>query len=164
MVGLTNSFSIHQETRVDISFLGNNGADGYGGQRSNRARHGNNQNYAQQQNNFYPNSTYQQSNDNFTAGSGSATDQWGNSTDPSSVNSSYDRLQQQQRYGQQQDPYSNNGAPPPPQHRMSFNQTAGGSGAVMNPALPAPKKRVMEDEKKKRGSWITRRFTKDNKI
>jgi hypothetical protein len=46
--------------------------------------------------NFYPQQSYQRSNDNMTAGSGSNnTDQWGNTTDPSSVNSSMDRLQQQ---------------------------------------------------------------------
>ena len=45
----------------------------------------------------YPNQGYQQSYDTVTSASGTgshATDQWGNSTDPSSENSSIDRLQQ----------------------------------------------------------------------
>ncbi|KAL1974491.1 hypothetical protein VTN31DRAFT_4695 [Thermomyces dupontii] len=47
--------------------------------------------------NVYRNHAYEQSNDNVTTGSGSGsnqTDPWGASTDPSSVNSSLDRLQQ----------------------------------------------------------------------
>lgn len=164
------------------SYYGANGADArgsyaeynqHGGARGNNNRprngngrmnsdSGNGNGYGQQQN-YYQSSPYTQSNDNFTAGSGSAnTDQWGNSTDPSSVNSSYDRLQQQQqqqqRYGQ--DYYNNGGPPAPPPHRQSFNQPAGGSGGI-NPALPAPTKRVMDDDKKKRGSWLKRRFNKD---
>ncbi|OKL57622.1 hypothetical protein UA08_07310 [Talaromyces atroroseus] len=156
----------------------NNNNNQYGGSRSNRPRHGNsriNSEYANygpgqgQGQTFYPNSTYQQSSDNFTANSGSAnTDQWGNATDPSSVSSSFDRLQQQQqqqqKYGQDYS-YNNNynggGPPPPPPHqRQSFNQSGGGPGGI-NPALPAPVKRTMDDDKKKRGSWLKRRFTKD---
>ena len=48
---------------------------------------------------------YRESYDNITAasgsGSGSNVDAWGNSTDPSSVNSSFDQLSQQIQYGQQ---------------------------------------------------------------
>ncbi|KAN0073949.1 DUF2406 domain containing protein [Elaphomyces granulatus] len=57
--------------------------------------------------NFYPQQSYQRSNDNITAASGSGsngTDQWANHTDPSSVNSSLDRLQQQQQQQHQQQP------------------------------------------------------------
>lgn len=107
--------------------------------------------------NFYPNSTYQRSNDNVTAGSGSAnTDQWGNSTDPSSVNSSFDRLQQQQQHQKQQDiqrpaeSYGFNGfgagppietsfqanqPPPPPVHRQSVNMNGYSHG--LPPAPPS---------------------------
>jgi hypothetical protein len=57
--------------------------------------------YAYGTQNVYPQQpAYTQSYDNVTAASGSGsnrTDQWGNSTDPSSVNSSLDRLQQQQQ-------------------------------------------------------------------
>lgn len=59
------------------------------------------QNYGQ--NGYAPNghsqNGYHKSYENVTAasGSGSNTDQWGNSTDPSSVNSSIDQLQQQQQ-------------------------------------------------------------------
>lgn len=58
------------------------------------------QNYGQ--NGYAPNGHFQngyhKSYENVTAasGSGSNTDQWGNSTDPSSVNSSIDQFQQQQ--------------------------------------------------------------------
>ena len=61
------------------------------------------QNYGQ--NGYAPNghsqNGYHKSYENVTAsGSGSNTDQWGNSTDPSSVNSSIDQLQQQQQQQQ----------------------------------------------------------------
>ncbi|KAI9806847.1 MAG: hypothetical protein M1833_002504 [Piccolia ochrophora] len=44
--------------------------------------------------NLYPTQEYQNSYENVTSTSGSATDPWANSTDPSSENSSIDRLQQ----------------------------------------------------------------------
>lgn len=130
----------------------------------------------QQPQNLYPNSPYQRSNDNVTAGSGSAnTDQWGNSTDPSSVNSSFDRLQQQAQMKQQQD-----GGPAPPPHRQSYSQMNGANGHAaynnayngggvasmssqpFNPPLPGPPKKASDDDdKKKRGSWFKRRFSKD---
>ena len=52
--------------------------------------------------NAFPNHQYRESYDTATTGSGSHnTDQWGNSTDPSSVNSSVDRLprKQEDSYG-----------------------------------------------------------------
>lgn len=177
---------------------GASGSNGYSHPAQRRPRHANNRmnsdyangnGYNQQQQQFYPNSPYERSNDNFTAGSGSAnTDQWGNSTDPSSVNSSFDRLQQQaaqhKQYQQQQQAESYgfngfggnpdtafqqqdyaNGAPPPPPHGQA--QTNGRAGASMssqpfNPPLPAPVRKVTDDDKKsKRGSWFKRRFSKD---
>lgn len=176
---------------------GASGSNGYSHPGQRRPRHANNRmnseytngnGYNQQQ--FYPNSPYQRSNDNFTAGSGSAnTDQYGNSTDPSSVNSSFDRLQQQaaqqkqyQQQQQQAESYGFNGfggnpdtsfqqqdyhnGPPPPPHGQSY-QMNGGAGASMssqpfNPPLPAPVRKVADDDKKsKRGSWFKRRFSKD---
>ncbi|KAH8694035.1 hypothetical protein BGW36DRAFT_214605 [Talaromyces proteolyticus] len=106
---------------------------------------------------FYPNSSYQRSNDNVTAGSGSAnTDQWGNSTDPSSVNSSFDRLQQQAQSAQQKqdiqrppETYGFNGfpagpqvdtsfqAPPPPVHRQP-GYVNGANGSSGHPLPPPP--------------------------
>ncbi|KAF3387853.1 hypothetical protein DPV78_012080 [Talaromyces pinophilus] len=175
---------------------GASGSNGYSYQgRGNRPRHGNgrmngdytNGNGYNQQQPYYPNSPYQRSNDNFTAGSGSAnTDQWGNSTDPSSVNSSFDRLQQQaaqqKQYQQQQQAesygfngfggnpdtsfhqqdYQNGAPPPPPPHGQSNSQANGAmSSQPFNPPLPAPARKVADDDKKKRGSWFKRRFSKD---
>ena len=54
--------------------------------------------YGQNSQAVYPSHGYQQSYDTVTSASGTgshATDQWGNSTDPSSENSSIDRIQQQ---------------------------------------------------------------------
>lgn len=103
--------------------------------------------------NVYPQQGYQKSYDNVTAGSGSnsASDQWGNSTDPSSVNSSLDRLQQAQPPKTAPDSYGFNGfgpgpqnlqistnnsqsAPPPPPHGAS---TAPGSQRIVF-GTPAP--------------------------
>ncbi|EED12342.1 hypothetical protein TSTA_003950 [Talaromyces stipitatus ATCC 10500] len=180
------------DSYVDYGASGSNGYYYNQGPRGNRPRHPNNRvnsdytngNGHQQQQNFYPNSPYQRSQDNFTAGSGSAnTDQWGNSTDPSSVNSSFDRLQQQaaqqKQYQQQQQPSETyglngfggnpqidtsfqhdyrNGVPAPPPHGQSNGQAS----QPFNPALPAPARKVADtDDKKKRGSWFKRRFSKD---
>ena len=43
---------------------------------------------------LYPTHGYQQSYDTVTSGTGSGTEQWGNSTDPSSENSSIDKIHQ----------------------------------------------------------------------
>ncbi|EAU38382.1 conserved hypothetical protein [Aspergillus terreus NIH2624] len=71
--------------RMNSEHYGNNASNGY-------AQNG----YAQ---NGYGQNGYHKSYENVTAasGSGSNTEPWGNSTDPSSVNSSIDQLQQQQR-------------------------------------------------------------------
>lgn len=79
--------------------------------------------------NVYPQQGYQRSYDNVTAGSGSnsASDQWGNSTDPSSVNSSMDRLQQAQQTKPAPDTFGFNGFGPGPQNLQispSNNQSA----------------------------------------
>ncbi|KAL4951729.1 hypothetical protein BDW69DRAFT_34282 [Aspergillus filifer] len=66
--------------------------------------------YAEQQNGYPQNGNgqngYYKSSDNVTvaspSGSGSTPDQWANSTDPSSINSSLDQFQQQQQLQQQQ--------------------------------------------------------------
>jgi hypothetical protein len=139
----------------------NNGQNGHypynqHGQRSGRPRYNQHVNPDHANGTFYPNSTYQRSNDNVTAGSGSAnTDQWGNSTDPSSVNSSFDRLQQQQAHHKQEfqrpgETYGFNGfgagpqiessaqsnqAPPPPVHRQS--NMNGYSNQGLPPAPPS---------------------------
>ncbi|KAF9892904.1 hypothetical protein FE257_000496 [Aspergillus nanangensis] len=72
--------------RMNSDYSGNNGY----------AQNG----YAQ---NGYAQNGYHKSSDNMTgSGSGSNHEPWGNSTDPSSVNSSIDHLQQQQQQQQQQ--------------------------------------------------------------
>ncbi|KAJ9315252.1 hypothetical protein DTO271D3_4419 [Paecilomyces variotii] len=79
--------------------------------------------------NVYAQQGYQRSYDNVTAGSGSnsASDQWGNSTDPSSVNSSMDRLQQAQQTKPAPDNYGLNGSGPGPQNfRMSLKENQSG--------------------------------------
>lgn len=161
------------------SYVDYNGSNGYNnghypynqhGQRPTRPRHSHHMNsdYGNERSgqHFYPNSAYQRSNDNVTAGSGSAnTDQWGNSTDPSSVNSSFDRLQQQQQQQQYQkqepqrpaETYGFNGlgagpqidtfqnqAPPPPAHRQSMNMNGYSNNGLppVPPSKDAANKRV----------------------
>lgn len=94
---------------------------------------------------FYPQQGYQRSNDNITAGSGSGgsnnTDQWGNSTDPSSVNSSMDRLQQQLQANSKQDrplaeTYGINGFGPGPQLEGFTASYGEGNGSA--PPAPPP--------------------------
>ena len=101
--------------------------------------------------NFYPHQGYQRSNDNITAGSGSGgshnTDQLGNSTDPSSVNSSMDRLQQQLQanpnYSKQErhptaEAYGLSGFGPGPQLDGFAVSNSDGSGNGNIPPAPPP--------------------------
>ncbi|RHZ47059.1 uncharacterized protein CDV56_102780 [Aspergillus thermomutatus] len=130
--------------------------------------------------NGYAQHSYQKSYDNITAVSGSGgshTDAWGNSTDPSSVNSSIDQLSQQLQFGQQgfnSQPNLNGYAPAPaktPVH--SFGQApasdpnAGGPVGGTPAAASAPNRRQlrksvnMSDTGDKRKSWFKRKFGKD---
>jgi len=61
--------------------------------------------------NVYPSHSYQQSYDTVGSGGSHQTEPWGNSTDPSSENSSVDRIQQTPKQGEQQvsDNYGLNG-------------------------------------------------------
>ncbi|KAL3413499.1 hypothetical protein V8F44DRAFT_179521 [Aspergillus fumigatus] len=130
--------------------------------------------------NGYAQHSYQKSVDNITAASGSGgshTDAWGNSTDPSSVNSSIDQLSQQLQYGQQgfnSQPNLNGYAPAPPKPPVhSFNQApafdpnAGGPVGGPPAAASAPNRRQlrksvnMSDTGDKRKSWFKRKFGKD---
>jgi hypothetical protein len=90
--------------------------------------------------NFYPQQSYQRSNDNITAASGSGsngTDQWAHHTDPSSANSSLDRLQNQQQ-PLQQPPQQ----PPQQQHHQkperNLAEAYGFNGFGPNPQLDPP--------------------------
>ncbi|GIK01300.1 hypothetical protein Aspvir_005333 [Aspergillus viridinutans] len=122
----------------------------------------------------------QKSFDNITAASGSGgshTDAWGNSTDPSSVNSSIDQLSQQLQFGQQgfnSQPNLNGYAPAPskaPVHSFSqargFDPNAGGPVGGTPAAASAPNRRQlrksvnMSDTGDKRKSWFKRKFGKD---
>ncbi|KAJ5594117.1 uncharacterized protein N7459_000325 [Penicillium hispanicum] len=92
--------------------------------------------------------TYQRSYDNVTAMSGSGsgyTDPYGQSTDPSSLNSSMDQLQQQALQQQQQQAYANKGLPTQP--------------APTKPKFAAPAVNK-EAGNEKRKSWFKKRFSK----
>ncbi|KAL2811911.1 hypothetical protein BJX63DRAFT_266064 [Aspergillus granulosus] len=117
---------------------------------SDQPTYASNSGYAQ---NGYAQNGYYKSSDNVTAaspsGSGSAPDQWGNSTDPSSIDSSIDQMQHQQQEGATTEGYGLNGfgprqdatdqfssnalgkapygqAPPPPAHTTTPNPNMGG--------------------------------------
>ncbi|GFF96527.1 uncharacterized protein YMR295C [Aspergillus udagawae] len=130
--------------------------------------------------NGYAQHSYQKSFDNITAASGSGgshTDAWGNSTDPSSVNSSIDQLSQQLQLGQQgfnSQPNLNGYAPAPskaPVHSFSqapaFDPNAGGPVGGTPAATSVPNRRQlrksvnMSDTGDKRKSWFKRKFSKD---
>ncbi|KAJ0426221.1 hypothetical protein BJY00DRAFT_127849 [Aspergillus carlsbadensis] len=98
--------------------------------------------------NGYAQNGYYKSSDNVTAaspsGSGSNPDQWAGSTDPSSINSSIDQLQQQQQYQQQQqqdktmaEAYGFQGFGPGPDVSEQFSSTAQGK-APYGQAPPPP--------------------------
>ncbi|KAJ5781002.1 hypothetical protein N7457_006162 [Penicillium paradoxum] len=129
----------------------------------------NNVNYSQYD---YPQGNGQRSYDNVNAmsnGSGN-TDSYGHSTDPSSMNSSYDQLQQQalqqQRLGERaQAEYGVNGLTPrtQPGDPSLGGPVGGGAGAV--PAAAPPRKAFNQipppPKEDKRKSWFKRRFNKD---
>ncbi|KAJ6114592.1 hypothetical protein N7486_000370 [Penicillium sp. IBT 16267x] len=105
---------------------------------------------------------YRRSYDNVTAMSGSAsgnTDSYGQSTDPSSLNSSMDQLQQQRQdgtqaeYGFQGQNINGRGMPsaPAPAASSTFEPSLGGRNVVKKPTN-------MNDKRK---SWFKRRFSKD---
>ncbi|KAK2758821.1 hypothetical protein FQN54_003513 [Arachnomyces sp. PD_36] len=137
--------------------------------------------------NVYPQQSAHQSYDNVTAGSGSGsnrTDQWGNSTDPSSVNSSLDRLQQQQQQQQQnlEKTYGFSGFGNGPQ--LDYNQQGYGQPTPPAPVAngygqqqyaqssmppPVPRKQMPQQLQKapsqtptseKKKSWFKKRFSK----
>ncbi|KKA25587.1 hypothetical protein T310_0392 [Rasamsonia emersonii CBS 393.64] len=139
--------------------------------------------------NFYPQQSYQRSNDNMTAGSGSNnTDQWGNSTDPSSVNSSMDRLQQQLQNGQKQESpqetygfsgfgdspqldtsFQEHAAPKPPPHGGQNTYTNGANAYSQPPPPPSKndtpesannKGTLKKNGSEKRQSWFKKRFSR----
>uniref|UniRef100_A0A093VBX3 Uncharacterized protein C19C7.04c n=1 Tax=Talaromyces marneffei PM1 TaxID=1077442 RepID=A0A093VBX3_TALMA len=167
---------------VDHGASGSNGYP-YTQGRSNRPRHGNtrmNSDYANgngynQQQQFYPNSYYQRSNDNFTLAPQTPINGATQLTQQQAVQQKqYQQQQQAESYGYNGSggnpdatsfhPQDNhNGPPPPPPHGQSYNQTNGTMPSKpFNPPLPAPVRKVTEDDKKsKRGSWFKRRFSKD---
>ncbi|EAW09439.1 uncharacterized protein ACLA_036430 [Aspergillus clavatus NRRL 1] len=122
---------------------------------------------------------YRQSYDNITAasgsGSGSNFDAWGNSTDPSSVNSSYDQLSQQLQQGYNSQGYNSqpnlNSSVPTKTPVHSFGQAPAPDpnvgGPVGGAAAAAPtrgqlrKSTNVSDTGEKRKSWFKRRFSKD---
>ncbi|KAL2003044.1 hypothetical protein VTN02DRAFT_5200 [Thermoascus thermophilus] len=126
---------------------------------------------------FYPQQGYQKSYDNVTAGSASVsnTDPWGNSTDPSSLNSSMDRLQQQQQRPLA-DSYGVNGSNAGPQgnNGVAYNAGAGGyEQAVPAPAAKDPNSggpvggtprkgaaNSSPDGGEKKKNWLKKRFSK----
>lgn len=139
--------------------------------------------YANNAQAVYPQQAPHQSYDNVTAASGSnsqRTDQWGNSTDPSSVNSSLDRLQQQQQQQHQnlEKTYGFNGFGNGPQ--LDYNQgygqpvppppAANGQGYGQPSVPPAvPRKEAPTQLRKtptqtptaeKKKSWFKKRFSK----
>ncbi|OQE09383.1 hypothetical protein PENVUL_c006G09597 [Penicillium vulpinum] len=121
-------------------------------------------------------SGFQRSRDNMAAMSNSNsgnTDPYGQSTDPSSMNSSNDQLQQQalqqQRFGDRSQAEYGFGSPrvPQPGGGPNWGGPVGGTptstGAA--PAQPPVHKTVNQpppsEEKSKRKSWFKRRFSKD---
>ncbi|PKX91881.1 uncharacterized protein P174DRAFT_492700 [Aspergillus novofumigatus IBT 16806] len=130
--------------------------------------------------NGYAQHSYEKSVDNITAASGSGgshADAWGNSTDPSSVNSSIDQLSQQLQLGQRgfNSQLNLNGyaptPPKPPVHNFNqapaFDPNAGGPVGGTPAAVSAPNRRQlrksvnMSDTGDKRKSWFKRKFSKD---
>ncbi|OOG00181.1 hypothetical protein ASPCADRAFT_204070 [Aspergillus carbonarius ITEM 5010] len=130
---------------------------------------------------------YHKSYDNMTAasgsGSGSNTDAYGNSTDPSSVNSSIDQLQQQQQQQQQQIAESygfqgfgggpnldnqagaggriNFGSKPPAADPNAGGPVGGGAAAANRRHLRKATNDSEMSNNTKRKSWFKRRFSKD---
>ncbi|PWY92755.1 hypothetical protein BO70DRAFT_403084 [Aspergillus heteromorphus CBS 117.55] len=136
---------------------------------------------------------YQKSYDNITAasgsGSGSNTDAYGNSTDPSSVNSSMDQFQQQQQQYQQQQQMAesygfqgfgggpnlegqantggriNFGSKPPAADPNAGGPVGGGGGAAAAAAANRRHLRKATNDSEmsndKRKSWFKRRFSKN---
>lgn len=132
----------------------------------------------------YPNmpgssqSGYQRSRDNVAAmshNSSGYTDPYGQSTDPSSMNSSNDQLQQQvlqqQRLdGRAQVEHGFNFNSPQISQPFSDSSWGGPAGGAptptgAGPAQPTPQKRVNQppapQKQEKRKSWFKRRFSKD---
>lgn len=131
----------------------------------------------------YQQQGYQRSNDNITAMSGSGsgyTDSYGQSTDPSSLNSSMDQLQQQalqqQRmdervqaeYGYQGYGGSPNGygmgypAAPAPAASPGWGGPMAGTPSAAQPnTLRKTQNQASTDAGEKRKSWFKRRFSKD---
>lgn len=121
---------------------------------------------------------YQRSRDNVAAmshNSSGYTDPYGQSTDPSSMNSSNDQLQQQvlqqQRLdGRAQVEHGFNFNSPQISQPFSDSSWGGPAGGAptptgAGPAQPTPQKRVNQppapQKQEKRKSWFKRRFSKD---
>lgn len=109
--------------------------------------------YSNQQNayaqNGYAQNGYYKSSDNITvaspSGSGSTPDQWANSTNPSSINSSLDQFQQQQQIQQQQEQamaesygFQGFGAGPNINDQAFMSNAAGKTPYGQAPAPPPP--------------------------
>lgn len=130
----------------------------------------------------YQQQGYQRSNDNITAMSGSGsgyTDPYGQSTDPSSLNSSMDQLQQQalqqqrlderaqaeyyQGYGGSPNEYGvGYPAAPAPAANPSWGGPASGTpSAAMPSTLRKTENQSSVNTGEKRKSWFKRRFSKD---
>lgn len=130
----------------------------------------------------YQQQNYQRSNDNVTALSGSGsgsgyTDSYGQYTDPSSLNSSMDQLQQQAWHQQRMDERSQadygyqvpgNSNPygksypmaPPAVAGPNYGGPVGGTPSAV-PANTLRKSQNQSNANDKRKSWFKRRFSKD---
>lgn len=153
--------------------------------RGNRSRmNGESAPYPNNPPNVYPQSGRHDSYDNMTAASGSnshRTDRWGNSTDPSSLNSSLDRLQHQQQHSVEKthgfngfgntpqldyDQYGHDQPAPPAPVANGYYQ---GHQSSMPPAIPPKPASVPQQQQKvpsqtptteKKKSWFKKRFSK----
>lgn len=133
---------------------------------------------------YPPQPGYQESYDNVTAASGSnsnKTDQWGNSTDPSSVNSSLDRLQHQQQQQNLEKTYGFSGfgnapqldydqaQPAPPAPAANGYDPGYGQSPLPPPAVPPKQPSGLQQLQKapsqgptteKKKGWFKKRFSK----
>ncbi|KAL4897699.1 hypothetical protein BDV59DRAFT_48681 [Aspergillus ambiguus] len=166
--------------RMNSEHYGNNAP--YGHAQNGYAQNG----YAQ---NGYVQNGYHKSYENMTAasGSGSNTEPWGNSTDPSSVNSSIDQLQQQQRMDERSaaDNFGFQGFGPGPNLNSKAMASGGAgserivlgnntsttpatnSGGPVGGAAPTTRRQLRKTNNNapeagdtKRKSWFKRRFSK----
>lgn len=119
-------------------------------------------------NNAYHGHNHQQSHDTYASNGSDSTGPWANSTDPSSENSSIERMNAAAKpysvYDNVQtagnDPRHRNDEPPRPpahsRHPLSFANQERGPPVPQKTSLP-PATRAEPDKKK---NWLSRRFSK----